>query len=210
MSDERICIVKKFSKPQPYQPIWQAMREHIDSKLEDDEIWFLQHQPVYTQGQAGKEEHILQHNQIPIVHTDRGGQVTYHGPGQLMVYTLVNLRKAGIGIRSMVSLLENSVIEFLQLHGVNAYSDKDAPGVYVDGKKIASLGLRVRHGYCYHGMAINVDMDITPFQAINPCGYQGLQIVQVSDLVSEITVDDIIDFLVSYFHKKLHYDTIRL
>ncbi len=199
------CIILKFAKPQPYESIWQAMRKHIDTKPETDEIWFLEHEPVYTQGQAGLDEHVLQLNQIPIVHSDRGGQITYHGPGQLIVYTLINLRTAGIGIRSMVTLLENCVIELLMTHGVTANSKIDAPGVYVNDAKIASLGLRVRHGYCYHGLAINIDMDLRPFTAINPCGYKGLQVTQISALAPDITKEKAINFITKYFQNKLKY-----
>jgi lipoyl(octanoyl) transferase len=205
MNKERYCTILQFAKPQPYEAIWQAMRAYIDTKPATDAIWFLEHEPVYTQGQAGLEEHILRLNEIPIVHSDRGGQVTYHGPGQLMVYTLINLRAAGIGIRSMVTLLENCVIELLKINNITAYSKIDAPGVYINAAKIASLGLRVRHGYCYHGMAINIDMDLAPFTAINPCGYQGLQLTQICDLAPSLTKEKIIIFITQYFQEKLQY-----
>jgi lipoyl(octanoyl) transferase len=201
----RICHIKEFSSPQPYTPIWEAMREHIKGKPEHDEIWLLEHEPVYTQGQAGLDEHILQHNNIPIIHSDRGGQITYHGPGQLMVYTLINLRAVNIGIRSMVTLLENCVIELLAQHNIAAYSKKDAPGVYVDGKKIASLGLRVRHGYCYHGLALNVAMDLAPFQAINPCGYQNLEVTQIQDILPNLTMEYIKKHITNYFAQQFNY-----
>ncbi len=147
-----------------------------------DEIWLTQHHPVFTQGQAGKPEHLLQTSNIPVVQSDRGGQVTYHGPGQIVLYVLIDIRRAKIGVRKMVSILEDSIIDTLATGDISAYAKPDAPGVYVDGKKIASLGLRVRKGCTYHGLALNVDMDLSPFQLINPCGYQGLQMTQVSEL----------------------------
>ena len=202
MNSVNKCIIKTFNEPQPYEPIWQAMQDHIKAKPNHDEIWLLEHLPVYTQGQAGLEEHILQTNNIPIVRSDRGGQVTYHGPGQLMVYTLINLRQAGIGIRSMVTRLEECIISLLASYGIAAHSDRDAPGVYVaSGAKIASLGLRVRHGYCYHGLALNVDMDLSPFQAINPCGFQNLAVTQIADFLPEPNMKAIQDFITTYLIK---------
>lgn len=148
----------------------------------DDEIWLVEHPPVYTLGQAGRLEHILNSGTIPIVHSDRGGQVTYHGPGQVVAYTLIDIGRLGWGIRRLVSALEQAVVNLLANHGIRAYPRPDAPGVYVDGAKIASLGLRIKHGRAYHGLALNVAMDLTPFHHINPCGYPGLAVTQIIDL----------------------------
>ena len=148
-----------------------------------DEFWVLEHPPVYTQGQAGKPEHLLHATDIPVIRIDRGGQITYHGPGQLVIYTLVDLRRRGYGIRELVQRMEQAVIDMLAGHGVVGERISGAPGVYVGGAKIAALGLRVKHGCTYHGLALNVDMDLAPFSAINPCGLPGLAVTQCSDLL---------------------------
>ena len=168
----------------PYQETWDAMRDYTASRdaASEDQIWLVQHPPVYTQGQAGKPEHLLAPGDIPVIQIDRGGQITYHGPGQTIMYLLLDIRRAGIGIRELVSLIEKTVIGYLQEQGISAQSRADAPGVYVDGKKIASLGLRVRHGCTYHGVALNVDMNLEPFTRINPCGLVGMQMTQLRDL----------------------------
>ena len=175
----------------PYQEIWDAMRACAAARDADsaDQIWLVQHPPVYTQGQAGKPEHLLAPGDIPVIQIDRGGQITYHGPGQTVMYLLLDLRRAGIGIRALVSLIEESVIGYLQELGIRAQSRIDAPGVYVDGKKIASLGLRVRGGCTYHGVALNVDMDLEPFSRINPCGLVGMQMTQLRDLGVALDAD---------------------
>jgi len=175
----------------PYQEIWDAMRACTAARDADsaDQIWLVQHPPVYTQGQAGKPEHLLAPGDIPVIQIDRGGQITYHGPGQIVMYLLLDIRRAGIGIRALVSLIEESVIGFLQEQGIRAQSRADAPGVYVDGKKIASLGLRVRGGCTYHGVALNVDMDLEPFSRINPCGLVGMQMTQLRDLGVALDAD---------------------
>ena len=175
----------------PYQEIWHAMRACTAARDADsaDQIWLVQHPPVYTQGQAGKPEHLLAPGDIPVIQIDRGGQITYHGPGQTVMYLLLDLRRAGIGIRALVSLIEESVIGYLQELGIRAQSRIDAPGVYVDGKKIASLGLRVRGGCTYHGVALNVDMDLEPFSRINPCGLVGMQMTQLRDLGVALDAD---------------------
>ena len=147
-----------------------------------DELWLLEHHPVFSQGMNGQAEHVLDLGQIPLVQSDRGGQVTYHGPGQLIAYTLFDLRRLGIGVREMVNRLENSVIAMLAEQGIEGYSDADAPGVYIAGEKLASLGLRVKRGACYHGISINVDMDLSPFLSINPCGYQGMKMTDLKSL----------------------------
>ena len=175
----------------PYQEIWDAMRACTAARDADsaDQIWLVQHPPVYTQGQAGKPEHLLAPGDIPVIQIDRGGQITYHGPGQTVMYLLLDLRRAGIGIRALVSLIEESVIDYLQELGIRAQSRADAPGVYVGGKKIASLGLRVRGGCTYHGVALNVDMDLEPFSRINPCGLVGMQMTQLRDLGVALDAD---------------------
>jgi len=169
---------------QPYEPVFQRMRELTLARTPEtpDEIWLLEHPPVFTQGQAGKPEHVLLPGDIPVVQSDRGGQVTYHGPGQLVGYVLLDLHRLGYGIRSLVTRLEQAMIECLALYGIVAAARPDAPGVYVDGRKIASLGLRVRKGCTYHGLALNVAMDLAPFERINPCGFQGLAMTQIAAL----------------------------
>ena len=167
-----------------YVPTWQAMQDFTAQRLDDtpDEIWLLEHPPVYTQGQAGKPEHLIAETAIPVIPIDRGGQITYHGPGQIVAYVLVDLRRRGYGIRELVTRMEQAVIDLLAAHGVTAARQPGAPGVYVDGAKIAALGLRVKRGCTYHGLALNVDMDLRPFAAINPCGYAGMRVTQCRDL----------------------------
>lgn len=172
-----------------YLPTWNAMQEFTASRstTTPDEIWLTQHPPVYTLGLAGKPEHLLQSETgIPLVKTDRGGQITYHGPGQLVAYALLDLKRRGLGVRALVRKLESAVIDLLADYSILAHFRTDAPGVYVRHNggeaKIAALGLRVRNGCCYHGLALNIDMDLTPYQAINPCGYAGLAVTQVRDL----------------------------
>ena len=167
-----------------YADTWERMKEFTQTRSKDDadEIWLLEHPPLFTQGQAGKEEHLLAPGNIPVIQVDRGGQVTYHGPGQLVAYVMVDLKRLGIGVRDLVSVLENSVVGVLAMNSIDAYPKPDAPGVYVTEQKIASLGLRVRRGCSFHGLALNVDMDLTPFNRINPCGSQGLQMVDMKRL----------------------------
>lgn len=162
------------------------MRELTDSRDEStpDQLWLVEHEPVFTQGQAGKPEHLLMPGDIPVVQTDRGGQVTYHGPGQVVLYPLLDVRRARLGVRDLVSALENAVIAVLAEYGVEARARADAPGVYVGEAKIASLGLRIRRGASYHGVALNVDVDLAPFQRINPCGYAGMAMTRIADLVT--------------------------
>ncbi len=171
----------------PYEPTWHAMQNFTQTRTADsaDEIWLLEHPRVFTQGQAGKAEHILAAGDIPVVQVDRGGQVTYHGPGQLIAYILVDVRRAGQGVRDLVTRIENSLIDLLSQYQVNAQAKPDAPGVYVAGQKIASLGLRIRRGCSFHGLALNVDMDLQPFGRINPCGYAGLHMTQLRDETSQ-------------------------
>lgn len=175
--------IKQLGK-QDYQVVWQAMQDFTKSrdKSTEDEIWVVSHPPTFTLGRNGKEKHILHQSNIPIIKVDRGGQVTYHGPGQLVVYFLLDLHRRNLGIRQLVTLIEDCLVALLAQYNVEAYSDKKAPGVYVDKKKIAALGLRVSKGCTTHGLSLNVDMDLTPFNNINPCGYQGLKITQCIDL----------------------------
>jgi lipoyl(octanoyl) transferase len=167
-----------------YEPTWRAMQSRTDTAAQDtpDQIWFLEHPPVFTQGMNGKSEHVLAPGDIPVIEIDRGGQVTYHGPGQLVVYPLLDLPRLGLGVRPLVTSIEGAVIAVLAQWGIEAYGKRDAPGVYVDNRKIASVGLRIRRGRSYHGLALNVAMNLEPFARINPCGYAGLEMTQVSAL----------------------------
>ncbi|MFZ0105658.1 MAG: lipoyl(octanoyl) transferase LipB [Thiobacillus sp.] len=177
------AIVRRLGRVE-YEPTWRAMQDFTASRdaATPDELWLLQHPPVYTLGQAGKAEHLIAPTDIPVVAIDRGGQITYHGPGQLVVYVLVDLRRRGYGIRELVTRMEQAVIDFLAAHEVAAGRLPGAPGVYVEGAKIAALGLRVKQGCTYHGLALNLDMDLAPFAAINPCGYAGMRVTQCRDL----------------------------
>jgi lipoyl(octanoyl) transferase len=169
-----------------YEPTWQAMRNFTDTRdsITPDELWLLQHPPVYTQGQAGKPEHLLLTKDIPVIQSDRGGQVTYHGPGQLVGYPLFDLNRLNLGPRAFVEAVEDALVIALQQLGINnAIANRDAHGVYIEGRKIASIGLRLRKGCSYHGFALNVDMDLSPFSGINPCGYAGLNMCQVADFI---------------------------
>jgi lipoyl(octanoyl) transferase len=176
-------VVKSLGRVE-YEPTWRAMQRFTDERDETtpDEIWFLEHPPVFTLGMSGKREHLLAPGEIPVVQIDRGGQVTYHGPGQLVVYTLVDLRRARLGIRDFVTALERAVVDFAATFGVTAECRRNAPGVYVNGRKLASVGIRVRRGASYHGLALNVCNDLEPFGRINPCGYAGLEMTRTADL----------------------------
>jgi lipoyl(octanoyl) transferase len=174
-----------------------------------DEIWVLQHLPVFTQGQAGKAEHILDQGDIPLVQSDRGGQVTYHGPGQLMLYLMLDLKRLNIGVRVLVSHMEKALIDCLHSYGIQATADIKAPGVYVEGSKIASLGLRVRKSCSFHGLALNVDMDLSPFARINPCGYPGLDMVQMSHFVKPIEFDQVTANMCQSLVKQLQYQDVK-
>lgn len=168
-----------------YESTWHRMRDFTMARTADtpDELWQVEHSPIYTLGVAAKPEHLPRtDNHIPVIKTDRGGQITYHGPGQVVIYTLLDLRRRNLGVRTLVRRLEQAVIELLKAYRIEAKGREDAPGVYVAGAKIAALGLRVRNGCCYHGLSLNVDMDLAPFGAINPCGYPGLEITQLRDL----------------------------
>ncbi len=176
-----------------YQPIWDAMKQFTAGRTSTtrDEIWLVQHPPVYTQGLAGKPEHLLHHTNIPVIKIDRGGQITYHGPGQIVAYLLLDMRRWKITVRELVRLMEQAVIDLLGEYGVASHGRKDAPGVYVDDAKIAALGLKIKNGYCYHGLAFNVDMDLTPFANINPCGYAGLRVMQACELGITVSINEL-------------------
>jgi lipoyl(octanoyl) transferase len=181
VSGEIVC--RRLGRAE-YEPTWRAMQDFTTRRAADtpDELWLVEHPPVFTQGQGGKPEHLLRDTGIPLVRTDRGGQITYHGPGQAVVYVLLDLSRRDIKVRELVSRIEQAVIDLAAKHGIRGERLAGAPGVYVDGAKIAALGLRVRKGCCYHGVALNVDMELEPFSAINPCGYPGLKVAQLRDL----------------------------
>jgi len=193
---------------QPYSEIWNAMKQFTDKRTHDtpDEIWLLQHPPVYTQGQAGKPEHILNPGHIPIVQSDRGGQVTYHGPGQLIAYILMDIQRRKLGVRSLVCELERILIRLLNAFGLLAETKPGAPGVYINHTKIASIGLRVRKGCTYHGLALNINMDLKPFLGINPCGYSGLNMTQLSEHHPEINIQQVEAQLSSLFSTHFEED----
>lgn len=195
---------------QDYETVWHAMQKYTDNRNNDsqDELWLVEHPPVFTQGQAGKAEHILNAGDIPVIQVDRGGQVTYHGPGQLVAYPLVDIKRLGIGVRKFVTAIEQSLIQLLQGYHIDAYAKADAPGVYVDGQKIASLGLRIRKGCSFHGLALNVDMDLSPFHRINPCGYAGLEMVQCKELNGPQNVTEAAEQLIGTFSQQLGYNSL--
>lgn len=175
-------IIRVFNTLQDYTTTWQAMQDVTQKRHQDteDQIWLMQHLPVYTQGRAGKPEHVLNPGNIPIVQTDRGGQVTYHGPGQLMIYTLLDIDRLGLNTRSLVCMQEQWIITLLKQYQLDPHRVDNAPGIYINNAKIASIGLRVTKGRCYHGMALNVDMDLSPFSGINPCGYSQLNMTHIN------------------------------
>ena len=193
---------------QTYEPVWRAMQHFTDARKEEtpDEIWFTQHEPVFTLGLNTDPEHLLAPGEIPVIQVDRGGQVTYHGPGQLMVYPLIDLRRAGLGVRDLVTALEQSVVDLVAEFGIEAASRCDAPGVYVDGVKLASVGLRIRRGSSFHGMALNVDVDLEPFSRINPCGFQGLELTDLARLGAEKDIARVRDRLLPHFLRHLRMD----
>lgn len=193
----KASTIIKYLGPSDYQKTWADMKQFTDQRDADtaDELWITEHAPVFTQGLNGKPEHILKSSNIPVVQIDRGGQVTYHGPGQLVLYCLLNIQRLGFGVRALVNAIEMSIVELLARYDIDAFARRDAPGVYVNQvssgqmAKIAALGLRIRKGCCYHGLSLNIDMDLTPFSLINPCGFEGLAVTQVADLNASITLD---------------------
>ncbi len=184
-----------------YEPVWRAMQRFTETRDDatGDEIWFTQHEPVFTLGLNASREHLLAPGDIPVVQIDRGGQVTYHGPGQLMIYPLIDLRRAGLGVRPLVTALEQAVVDLAGDYGIDAASRADAPGVYVDGVKLASVGLRIRRGASYHGMALNVDVDLEPFSRINPCGFSNLDVTDLARLGAEGDLDAVRRKLLPHF-----------
>lgn len=188
-----------------YEPVWRQMQVFTDTRDSDtsDEIWFTQHSPVFTLGLNAAQEHVLAPGDIPVIQIDRGGQVTYHGPGQLMVYPLIDIRRAGLGVRELVSALEQSVVDLAAEYGIDAASRRDAPGVYVAGTKLASIGLRIRRGASFHGMALNVDVDLEPFSRINPCGFENLEVTDLARLGVEHDLPTVRDQLLPYLLQHL-------
>ena len=205
-SDAAVSIAPNVTANQPVlrwlgrvesEPTWRAMQAFTDQRTSatPDEIWFLEHPPVFTLGMNAAPEHLLAPGDIPVVQIDRGGQVTYHGPGQLVVYPLIDVRRAGLGVRQLVMSLENAIIDLLASWNITAVAKREAPGVYVNGRKVASIGLRIRRGSSYHGLAFNVAMDLQPFQRINPCGYRGLEVTDLRSLGVNASVQEVADAL---------------
>ena len=190
---------------QDYEPVWHFMQRFADTRVDTtpDEIWFTQHQPVFTLGLNTNPEHLLAPGDIPVIQVDRGGQVTYHGPGQLMMYPLIDLRRAGLGVRDLVTALEQSVVDLASEYGIEASTRADAPGVYVAGAKIAAIGLRIRRGASFHGMALNVDVDLEPFSRINPCGYANLETTDLARLGAESNLATVRDALLPHLLRHL-------
>ena len=190
-----------------YEPVWHDMQKFTDERDADtpDELWLVEHPPVFTQGLAGKAEHILAPGDIPVIQVDRGGQITYHGPGQIVAYPLINLRRHGIGVKSLVHGIEQAIIDTVALYGVTAARKDNAPGVYVDGAKIASLGLRIRKACSFHGLAFNIDMDLEPFQRINPCGLSDLKVIQLADLANDVQLPTVEQQLIAAFCQQLKF-----
>nr|WP_276539103.1 lipoyl(octanoyl) transferase LipB [Pseudoalteromonas agarivorans] len=208
--NENTLIVRQLGR-QRYMPIWQKMQAYTDTRDDSspDEIWLVEHESVFTQGQAGKDEHLLAPGDIEVIKVDRGGQVTYHGPGQQMMYVLFNLRRLKIGVRELVTWLEECIIDTLNEYDIKAYAKADAPGVYVSDSKIASLGLRVRRGCSFHGLALNVNMDLSPFLRINPCGYAGMNMVQTKELNGPQNLAQAGEGLVKHMIKKLNATQVK-
>lgn len=200
----KICYLGR----QDYVPLWHSMQEFTNQRDEftRDEIWFTEHPPVFTMGLNASEEHLLAPGDIPVVQIDRGGQVTYHGPGQLMIYPLIDLRRANISVRELVTALEQCVVDFVSVYDITAAARADAPGVYVDGSKLASVGLRIRRGASFHGMALNVDVDLEPFTRINPCGYEELEMTDLHRLGVELGLEEAASKLLPHFLRRLELD----
>jgi len=190
-----------------YETVWHAMQAFTDQRGDDtpDELWLVEHPPVFTQGQAGRAEHVLAPGDIPVIQVDRGGQVTYHGPGQIVAYPLIDIRRLGMGVRVLVTGIEQAIISVLKSYGVVALPKTDAPGVYVEGVKIASLGLRIRRGKSFHGLAFNINMDLEPFERINPCGFAGLQVTNLSAF-TDVSMTEVEDRLVDSLSRVLGYN----
>ncbi len=202
-----VPVIKRLGRVE-YRPTWEAMRDFTSTRGADtpDEIWLLEHPPVFTLGLAGRREHLLAPGDIEVIQVDRGGQVTYHGPGQLVVYPLVDLKRLKLGVRALVCAIERAVKDTLGAYGIDATTRDDAPGVYVEGRKVASLGLRVRRGCAFHGLAFNVAMDLEPFTRINPCGHEGLEVTQVSALGGPDSVATVAEDLLPHLLQRLGYN----
>jgi len=200
-------VIREFGL-QAYEPVWRAMQSFTDARNEStpDEIWFAEHESVFTLGLNTAPEHLLAPGDIPVIQVDRGGQVTYHGPGQLMIYPLIDLRRAGLGVRDLVTALEQSVVDLAAEYGIDAASRCDAPGVYIDGVKLASVGLRIRRGASFHGMALNVDVDLEPFSRINPCGFKGLELTDLARLGANDDRASVRDKLLPHLLRHLRMD----
>lgn len=211
MTNENTLIIRLLGV-QPYETIWHAMQNFTNNRTAKtiDEVWLLQHEPVFTQGQAGRAEHLLTPGDIPVVHSDRGGQVTYHGPGQLIGYLLLDVKRHHLGPRALVTAIETLLVKLLASYGVLAYPKPEAPGVYVDEAKIASLGLRIRRNASFHGFALNVHMDLEPFLRINPCGYAGLRMTQLADLVPTIDMTELTTRLINQLTANLAYTNVTV
>jgi len=204
VSDSHAIIVRQLGR-RDYKSVWEEMKTFTEERDANtaSEIWIVEHDPVFTQGQAGKPEHLLNPGNIQVIQSDRGGQVTYHGPGQLVIYLLLSLREIGLGVRGLITAMENSVIKVLKKHNIEAKARSDAPGVYVDDAKIAALGLRVKRGYSYHGLSFNIDMDLEPFKRINPCGHQDMQVTQTSSLGIEANIEQLTTELLEIFTQEI-------
>lgn len=197
---------------QDYEPVWQAMQTFTAERDEStpDELWCLEHPAVFTMGLNGKQEHLLNVQNIPVINIDRGGQVTYHGPGQLVIYTLIDLKRLNIGVKDLVTIIEKSIIQLLIKYNIEAHGKENAPGVYVNEEKIAALGLRIKKNKSYHGLSLNIKMDLTPFQQINPCGYKDMSVTQINDLKPDLDLSGIKEELIKILSQLLGYneDTI--
>ncbi|WP_119717090.1 lipoyl(octanoyl) transferase LipB [Cognatilysobacter tabacisoli] len=193
---------------QPYEPVWRAMQAFTDARTDDtpDELWLVEHDPVFTLGQAGKPEHVLMPGDIPVLHVDRGGQVTYHGPGQIVLYPLLDLRRLKVGVREYVERIEQAVIDTLAEWNIEGRRRDGAPGVYVNGAKVMALGIRVRRGCTFHGLAFNIAMDLSPYRRINPCGYEGLQVTSVLDLGGPSGMEPVKPVLVAQLARQFGLD----
>ncbi|MBP6122880.1 lipoyl(octanoyl) transferase LipB [Providencia sp.] len=207
---ERTIIVRQLGLA-PYQPVSDTMHQFTESRDQNtcDEVWLVEHPRVFTQGQAGKAEHVLAPGDIPVIQSDRGGQVTYHGPGQQVMYVLLDLKRNKIGVRELVTALENTVVNTLAHFNVEAYPRPDAPGVYVNKNKICSLGLRIRQGCSFHGLALNIDMDLEPFNRINPCGYSELKMTKLNDFVPNVSLNDVQPVLIKQFCDTLGFHIVQ-
>jgi len=210
MSNANTLIIRQLGL-QPYEPIWHAMQDFTNNRTEQtlDEVWLLEHYPVFTQGQAGKVEHLLMPGDIPVVQSDRGGQITYHGPGQLIAYLLIDVKRHQLGPRALVTAIESCLVDLLASYGITAYAKPDAPGVYVKQAKIASLGLRIRRNASFHGFALNVQMDLEPFSRINPCGYAGMEMTQLAHFVGEVDFTELTNRVITQLVDKLAYQQVN-